>query len=290
MQLKKTPIILIVIAIIALSVLGWFVTRPQGSLEFALAPNNMTLTIDKKNQTITHKQVLKLTPGTYKATFSKDGFETETKAIVVENKKNNRVVMALTPITDAAKKLLSESAESQKVVKEYEQVKYQELVESLPLSGVNYTITSCPSVKYPKTDKKALCITTETPEGEIAAKNKIKDFGYDPTSLEILTGTENVKAVIARDSYRIDYYSNVEQETDSDKLALFITPLNVAFVPYSTEKNPQLEAIKSAALTDLKDNGYILDKYAIYYSNLYLSQYNPDVNIDDEHAMPPFYQ
>jgi hypothetical protein len=290
MQLKKTPIILTVLAIITLSVLGWYVARPQGSLEFALAPNTMTLTIDKKDQTITHKQVLKLTPGTYEATFSRDGFQTETKAIVVEDKKSNRVVMALTPITDAAKKLLSESTESQKVVKEYEQVKYQELIASLPLSGVNYTVTSCPSVKYPKTDKKALCITAETPEGEAAAKNKIKDFGYNLASLEILTGTENIKAVITRDSYRIDYYSNVKQETDSDKLALFITPLNVPFVPYSTQKNPELEAIKSAALADLKDNGYALDKYAIYYSNVYLSQYNPDVDIADEHAMPPFYQ
>jgi hypothetical protein len=286
MKLNKTTLILSILTIIILSVLGWYFTRPQGVIEFALAPQQLTFVIDGKEREISHDQKMKLAPGTYKAAFTRDGFQTVNKTITVEEDKQQRIVMALTPLTEAAKKLLADSPESQKVINEYKQVKSSELINSLPLSGVNYSINACSSVKQPKTDAKAVCIVTTTAQGEKAAKDTLQRLGYNLDDLEILVGTDNIRSVIRTDSYRIDYYKDVQTE-GTDKLALFVTPLNLPYVAYTTTFDPASEAVKTAALNDLTQRGYDLNQYAIYYSNIYLSKYNPGADQPDEHAMPP---
>jgi hypothetical protein len=290
MQSKKTIIFISIFTVVVLLVLSWYVSRPQGSLEFALAPQSVQLTIDKKVQTITHKQILKLTPGTYEATFSAEGFESLSDTLIVEDNKTKRTVLALTPITEAAKKQLADNAESQIVIKEYEQVKFKRLTESLPLSGVNYAIESCPSLKQPGSDTKALCIIADTPEGETAAKNNIRTLGFDPDTLEVMTGSENIKILFAKPNYKIEHYTNTKPEAGTGKTALFITPLNTPFIPLTTTFDAQLEDIRTAALKDLTTNGYQLDNYDIFYANFYLSKYSPGHDAPVEHAFPPSYE
>jgi hypothetical protein len=287
---KNQTIILSVFAIIILSIVGWYSTRPQGSLEFALAPQELTIAIDDKKQVITHRQTINLTPGNYETTFSATGFRSETKTITVENHKKLRVVMALTPLTDSAKKILSDNPESQNIVKEYEQVKYQELLASLPISGVGYIIGSCPSIKQPKSEAKALCIEAENPPAEAAARKSLQELGYNQASLEILTGTKNIRTVRATDTYRIDYYTNTTPEGGTGKTALFVTPLNTPFIPATTAYDAQLEDIRKTVLSDLSANNYDLSKYDIFYSNFYLSKYSPGNDAPAEHAFPPSYQ
>lgn len=286
MKPTKTTLILSILTIIILSVVGWYFTRPQGVIEFVLAPQQLTFVINGKEREISHNEKIKLTPGTYKVAFTRDGFRTEEKSLIVEDDKQHRIVMALTPLTDAAKKVLADSSESQNVINEYKQVKSNELIKNLPLSGVNYSINACPSVKQPKTDTKAVCIVTTTTQGEKAAKDTLQQMGYTLGDLEILVGTENIRSIIRTDSYRIDYYKDVQTE-GTDKLPLFITPLNLPYVPYATTFDPASEAVKTAALNDLKERGYDVNQYAIYYSNIYLSRYNTNADRPDEHAMPP---
>ncbi|MDB5187032.1 MAG: hypothetical protein JWM07_504 [Candidatus Saccharibacteria bacterium] len=282
---RKNIVVGSVLALLAVMVIIFF-SLPKGSVEFAIAPSEVSLKINNKTQIIKHKQIIKLTPGTYEAEFSSADFESETKTIVVENRKKNRIVIALTPLTDAARKKINDNSESVAVVKEYKSIRYNGLLATLPLSGVNYMITSCASVKNPGSDTKALCVTTNTQAGKVAAVSAIKQLGYDPNDLEILIGSETQKVILESATYRVDYYTNVKQE-GSDKVGLFVTPLNVPFVSYTAPFNQQLEAIKAEALNTLEKNGYNLAKYDVFYSNIYLSKYNPNIKQTDEHAMPP---
>lgn len=288
MKLSKTSIVAGVIAVIVLSIAGWYFSRPQGSVEFAVAPHQITISYSGHSQLVTHSQVIKLSPGIYETTFSRQGFKEIKKKITVTKNQKTRVVMALTPITEEAKKLLADSVESQAVIKEYQDVQYTELTDSLPLSGANYVVTKCPSVKYPASNTSALCINAPTPEGEAAARQTIAQLGYSLEGRELLVGNATTKSIIRRDSYQIDYYTNVKTE-GSGKPALFITPINTPYAPASTTLNPQLEAIKVAALTDLKTSGYDLSQYDIFYSDAYLSKYNPNTSSAEEHAMPPIF-
>jgi|GEM_PF-1655900 len=279
MQLNKPLIIIIGLVVILLSVAGWYFSRPLGTLEFALAPNTVTLSIDGKNQTVEHGQTIKLKPGKYEASFASENFQTNTQSIIVEDKRTVKVVVALTPLNDAGKKQL-DNDESKKVIEEYDRIQYKELIESLPLSGVNYSITACPSVKQPGKDIKALCIATKSAAGEAAAKESLEQLGYNPDRLEILVGTETTKRILITDTYKVEFFTNTQIE-HATKTTLFITPLNVPFVEFNAPRNEQLENIKSDALAALEAQGYKLDNYDIYYSNIYLSRYNP-VSHEDE--------
>ena len=133
MKPTKAYIIGAIVVVGLLALTGWFLLRPQGSVELALAPEEITMTItDTDPRKVQHGQNLRLHPGAYNATFSRDGFKSETTRIVVRKDQENRLVMALTPLTDAAKKIISDNPESVKVAKEYEQVKYQAL--NLPMT------------------------------------------------------------------------------------------------------------------------------------------------------------
>ena len=278
---------MIIIAAVALLALAIYLLRPQGTVEFILAPQNVTLTMkDTKSKAIQHKQTITLTPGAYDATFGADGFRSETTRIIIRKGEKTRLVMALTPETEAAKKLLSENSESQQVIKEYKEVKYKELLNILPLSGSNYSIASCSSVKYPNESKEALCINTSLDAGVKNAKDRLVKNGYDINDLEFITINGNIQTIIKKDSYQIDYYANAPTD-NSSKLSLFITPLNVPYVPFNTPNDPQLEAIKANALKDLESSDYKLNNYDIFYSNIYLSRYNPGANEPDGHAMAP---
>ena len=288
LQLSKPLLITIAALIIGLSILGWYLGRPQGSIEFAVAPQEINFAYNGKTQTIKNGQFIKLAPGTYNATFSRDDFQTETQTIVVENKKTSRIVLALTPLTDSAKKLLADSPESQKVIKEYKTVQYKKLIDSLPLSGVNYAINACQSIKKPDADNKAVCIVAKSEAGKASARKSLEQLGYNLDDLELYSGTDSMLTVIATDTYRIDYYPNTKIE-GATKKPLFITPLNVPFVPATATFNQTLEDIKTAALKQLKDDGYPVDKFDIFYSNVYLSRYNVTKDTPEEHAFPPSY-
>jgi hypothetical protein len=285
LQLSKPVLIIIAVAVIGLSVLGWYLSRPQGIVEFAVAPQEITVNYQGKSHIVKNGQKISLSPGTYDATFTRDDFQTETSTIVVKNKETSRVVIALTPLTDAAKQLLANS-ESQKVVKEYQAIQYKELIKTLPLAGVNYTISACQSIKEPDTDNKALCIAAKTTAGQAAARKSLEDLGYNLDDLEVYNGTENLLTVILTDTYRIDYYPNTKIE-HATKKPLFVTPLNVPYVSAATSTSQQLEDIKSAALSDLKERGYDVNKFDIYYSNVYLSRYNPVTEEKVDHYSAP---
>ncbi|HEV7951857.1 MAG TPA: hypothetical protein VGO98_00575 [Candidatus Saccharimonadales bacterium] len=274
MQLKKSSVIIILVVLIIVTVVAAFFLRPQGKVEFVLAPEEATLSINGNAQTIRNKQVISLSPGTYEISVARDQFSTKKASVTVEKNKVARTVIALDPQTDAAHKIIESNPESVKITQEYKELRQSLLFKSLPLSGVNYSVEACSSVKYPTTDKKALCITSPTFAGEETAKLYILQLGFNVDDYEVLTGKSTLKTLIKTDTYKIESYAN----DPADRPQLYITPLNVPYVPPNAPRNEQLESIRIASLDHLEKEGYIRDNYVIIFSNVYLSRYSADVH------------
>jgi hypothetical protein len=272
MNIKKSHIIIGLIIGSLLIVLSWFFLRPQGVVEFRVAPEQLTLTLNGKPQLITNGQRLALKPGTYSATFTRDGFGDEKKNIVIKNHETTKFTIALTPETDAARKLINDNPESVKITAEYKAIKVSDLAAKMPIKAASFSIKNCPSIKHPGEKNKAFCITLLNANSERIARLYLNEQGYNPDELELLTGTSNLMTLQKTASYKVETYI-----TDTaDKPSLYITPLNVPYVDSSVPYNAQLEGIRATSLADLKKEGYDLDKYTIVFSNIYLSKYNAD--------------
>lgn len=276
--------VLVLTGIIALVI---YLTRPQGTLELALAPTSVTLTIDgAQKQSVKHGQKLQLAPGTYHLGFTRQDFADGSTTVTIRKGQTSRIAMALTPKTDAARAVLAGESTTAAVTTEYKQQHFATLLETLPLSGQGYTINSCPSVRYPNANKQALCANITASGAKDAMLTDLQQMGYDPTDLELLTGANNVMTLAKTTTYEIDYYLNAKPEGIS-KLPLFITPLISTNATYATAHDPALEAVREAALADLTHQGYNVNDYAIFYSNTYLARYNPNAGTNEEHAAPP---
>ena len=272
MNIKRSHIIIGLTIGIILVAAGWFLLRPQGTVEFRLAPETVTLTLDGKNQSIKKGDTLTLKPGSYTMTFTRDEFSSEKRTVVVENHKTAKVTVALTPQTDAARKLISSNTESVKITEEYKVIKADDLAAKMPIKGTSFSIKSCPSFKYPGMKNKAFCIITINANSERIARLYLKEQGFNPDNLELMSGSSNLMTLLKTSNYTVEAYI-----TDTaDKPSLYITPLNVPYVDNSVPYNQQLEDIRSNSLADLEKDGYILDKYIIVFSNIYLSKYNAD--------------
>lgn len=275
------------IALIALLGAAWFFLRPSATVEFVIAPDTVTITEGNTTRTIKNGEQITYTPGTHKVTFSRGGFAATTKTITVTNKKTTKVLVALTPLTDEAKKELSSNPTSAAIVKQYQTQRYQELLATLPVSTTEFRLSACPAVKDPASALKALCVTSLDGDAKQAARTYLTNYDLDPDTIELLVGTEHIKTILKTDRYSVDYYPNAKIEGTTKKISLTITPLNVPYVAYNAPRNAQLEDIRTAALSDMKTKGYEPADYDIFYANVYLSRYNPDINSSPEHAMPP---
>lgn len=274
MQLKKSTLIIILTILAIVTVLAAFFLRPQGKIEFALAPEEATLSVNGSSRTIRNGQVISLSPGDYMLSVKRDQFSTETANVTVEKNEIVRTVIALSPQSDAARKIIESNPESVKIAQEYKELQQARLFKTLPLSGVNYNIEACKSVKNAETDKKALCITSPTEAGEITAKLAIAQLGFNVDDYEVLSGKSTLMTLIKTDTYKIEVYKN----DPADHPQLYVTPLNVPYVPPTTPRNEQLEAIRTTSLEHLAREGYDHDHYVIIFSNMYLSRYNVDVH------------
>lgn len=269
----------------ALLITIWFMTRPAGKLEFVLAPNNAQLAIDDKTtKAIVNKQKVTLTPGLHTITISRDGFKDWSTQVQIEDGATLRTVVALVPMTDEARSILKDDDSSNVIRAEFKKDQINKLLDRLPLQGANFSITKCDSLKHPGSNTQALCVVyaTATSQGKDAAQAILRNLGYDPDDFEILTGTKSAMNVITSSTFRIDHFSNFKG-VDASKPTLHISSLT------GTIDTLELERIRTAALQSLTDDGYVLDKYEIYYSDFYLSLYNPILEGDGsvEHALLP---
>lgn len=278
MKSKKTLLIgIITLVIITVSLV--YLLRPQAKVELILAPSEGTIRINDKSHDAQNGQVLSLKPGTYTIYFSRQNFSTEQVTISLKDKEAKRLVIALTPQTDTARKIISSDPDSSAIIREYQKIKQSELLGKMPLSGVGFVLNSCLSVKNRLSNVPAVCINTDSPkEGEATARQYVQRLGYSLEGMEVLVGEHDRIILRQTESYKVEAYQN----DTSDEPTLYITPLNVPYVSSGASHNEQLETIKSSAERELTSEGYKLENYHIIYSNPYLTRYNPDPHSSDD--------
>lgn len=269
---KKLIIVLVLVGLaVTIGLLLYF--TPRGKVQIVLSPESVTLKIDdQKELPVQNGQEFTLNTGVYVLQASREGFSTETSRIEVKNGETTKVAIALTPLTDEAKK-----ATSEKLTAEALAAKNAQFFAQLPFKSSNYSIEACQSVKYPNdTTKKALCISELTPGARSLALAYVKNAGYKPDDFELLIGTQQKKTVISSANYIIEYFSSVE----SPKMPIYITTLH-------TDDNESKLAARDEALRDFAASGYDINQYDIYYSDTFLSQYNTAQLEPEEHASAP---
>ncbi len=285
MQLSRKNILISLLALVGFVVCLFIFLHPQGKIEFTIAPSEGILTLNSKKQTIHHKDTISLSPGTYSISLSRDGFSTEEKTITVKNHETSHAIIALTPLTDDAKKIFDVSTDAHTIAQQYEQQNFNDLLTSLPAAGIGYSLNSCSSLKEPQSNKKIICVSIETPSAKDAALQTLRQAGINPDAHEILFGSDNVKQVINTESYKIEYHSNLK----TAKPALYITPLLIDYAASTSDSITQLEALRQTALSTLKQSGYDPKNYDILYTNLHLMNYNPIVAEEADHKEVPVH-
>lgn len=158
-------------------------------VEFHLVPYSAAVTI---NGTQYGDGTQYIPTGTYAAKITHEGFKpTDVTLIVAANKTKNIMAVSLTPESDAAKKWAEShrddyarnepyGAEQARADGQYMRDK-DPIINKLPYEHPYYKIA------YKREADRSITVTilTESPRYRLAAVNKIRELGFDPTDLTI---------------------------------------------------------------------------------------------------------
>lgn len=172
MQLNhKIKIIIAVFIIIFMSstLYSIYLMQFDATIHIYSIPDRLTMSYDNiKNQNISSKKDIKVKHGSYKFTFSSDGFEDYTTTLTIGKNEAKNVKFELKPITDKAKKEYSSSKYTdvkegifnQNSIKSTQQLESNSpIIKDLPIYSDNFYIFPCD--KYRSTSDKSIgiCIT-----------------------------------------------------------------------------------------------------------------------------------
>lgn len=285
----------IFVGIIIIGAAAWYLLTPRSTITLALAPETVTLKYGNTTKQVKDGQSFNITPGKYTFTFSRNEFSTVTEQVDVKNGQKLEVLIALTPLTDNARSIISSNPKSVRITQGYasrivsrqaqEAAKNNPLLSKLPLGGKDYYIYACASVKYPKdATKQAICIDTLTDTSLPHALQAIKATGFDPNSYEILSGSKTRKVILTGTDYTIDYFLN----SQLDKPLLYITlTAPQGSNETATAYQQRAEQIRNQALSDLKQRGYNPDNYYLRYTDQALQHLSTPSPGDNDEALPP---
>lgn len=181
--------ILIVIAIV-------YFTYPISYIKFSTAPQQVIVAVDGKKYTINNSNTITVSPGSHTISVSQNEFSTYIKEITTKNRQTSEFLVALSPLTDAAKNKLTDS-NSQSIIQRFygnvylkqtdELTKKYPILNILPIQARLYIVSACPSKKYPNDNTKlALCVTETQSELQPYVLKDIQAHGYDPSNYEII--------------------------------------------------------------------------------------------------------
>ncbi len=186
---------LIVLGLITISVIYSLI--PRSTISLALAPEEGFISIDGgSKQSVKNKQTLDVTPGKHTVKFSRDEFDSFSKDITVANKQTLEVIIALNPLTDAAKQLLL-TPDAQEVIQRFVGEKMTKATDQLnkdypilsilPIQARLYVVNPCQSANHPSDPTKlALCVDVSQPGLEPYVYKDITSRGYNPADYEII--------------------------------------------------------------------------------------------------------
>jgi len=189
---KRIILITISIAVfIALPVVLWIasILPREGTVAVTLSvlPYDATVKIDDHDYT--NKKTAYLNPGTYTLVVSKEGFETDTREITVQEDLVNEAISLPAPITaDARRWVQAHQSDYLEIEQKAGKLALQEgeaLAERYPLTKWLPLQKAIYSIGYKRVGD-GIVITTDATEGfREAALQNIRDLGYDPSDYTI---------------------------------------------------------------------------------------------------------
>lgn len=194
---KRNIIIgIIVTALLIVAAVIYFII-PRSYIKFETAPQQVSVLIDGKNKySITNGDTISITPGNHTVSVSQDEFGPYIKEINIKNRQTNDFLVALKPLTDAAKGLLTNNDSDAIVQRFYGKIYIQQtdnmtknypILGILPIQARLYIISACPSKQYPDDQTKiALCVDTNQSGLEPYILEDIQSRGYNPSDYEII--------------------------------------------------------------------------------------------------------
>lgn len=190
----KAAFSLITLVVIGLLGYGAYIAisrTGKEAVQVYLTPGDATLTANGEHL---DNGTVYLVPGTYEVKASKDGFESFSQKIVIDNPNTKEIDIALQPVSEEAKKW---AAENQKLYLAYEGragkranqegeefSKKNPVASRLPIDTFLYSIGYRADTSDPSGD--SIIIVISAPEGyRWAALERFRDLGYDPTDYTI---------------------------------------------------------------------------------------------------------
>lgn len=187
----------LVVLIVLFSIFSF--TQPKSNVVLYVAPFEMSLRIDSNNDiSVKNEQKIYLSSGKHTLIFSRQGFQTQTKEVNIENDNSkNRIVLALEPTTEEAKKYMEDNKTKFSPIfemltmvyfKDYQQKITQKypIISILPLTTRLYVVNYCPSLKNPDDIYSiSLCVTTNQEDILPVVEQHLKNLGYNPSDYEI---------------------------------------------------------------------------------------------------------
>lgn len=192
---KRTLIIILITTVVLLGV-GLLVYQliPHGTLKMSVAPDEVTVTINGKERTVTTGDSIRVDPGELTIEISRDEFDPHTEKLTIKNGETVEILVALFPKTKNAKALLNtekSDAVIQRVTGRAMEATASQLrkdypiISSLPIKDKYYTVTICESEKHPNdTTKVAICIELYNLEAKQAAIDDIAERGFNLNNYE----------------------------------------------------------------------------------------------------------
>lgn len=172
---------------------------PKTYIKLATAPQSVKISIDNsETRSVKNGDSIRIEPGRHTITVSQNEFRSYTKEIDTKNGQTTEFVVALTPLTNAAKKLLEDSKSQIVVQRFYGEIYIQQtnkitknypILSILPIQARLYIVSACMSQKYPDNPTKiALCVDYKQQDFDIKpyVLEDIQSRGYNPVDYEII--------------------------------------------------------------------------------------------------------
>lgn len=203
--MNKRNIIIIgimsVLLIIIVAIIYFII--PRSYIKFETAPQQVIVLIDNKDKYyINNQDIISVNPGNHTVSVSQNEFSPYIKEISIKDKQTNDFLVALTPLTDAAKNKLTDINSVAIVQRFYGKFYIQQtdkmtedypILNILPIKARLYIISACQSKKYPNDlTKIALCVDTNQSGLESYVSKDIQSRGYNPSDYEIIWNITSV--------------------------------------------------------------------------------------------------
>lgn len=184
-----TTIILALVAIPIATLIGFAVYAASYSavVAFAVAPQESSVSYQSSSQIIRDGDTIRLKPGTYDFTFSKDGFITQVKTVEVKEDLQNVIPVSLTPTSDDAAEELSSDVNitalqgMADITNTYieEQSATDPTVANLPFSNLLFSIDYYKPA-HTDADEPFIIVIDAISIYRYAAMEKLRSMGYNP--------------------------------------------------------------------------------------------------------------